>query len=193
MTLSKLGRVRAACGDLVGARRHQEEMLGIAGELDTVLWLVEARTNLAELRLLEGDLDGAAALLAQTIEIGGDAVVFVVHAVRLEGEVALRRGGQADAALAAVRRFDHMGLGYRVFSLDVRRIKAEALVLEETRRARRCCSGRARTTPSRWARARLAGVRPLALADLLAQRAELADARREASTARELLERSAAS
>src|SRR6266852_2416716 len=123
MTLSKLGRVRAACGDLVGARRHQEEMMGIAGELDMVLWLVEARTNLAELRLLEGDLDGAAALLAQTIEIGGDAALFVVHAVRLEGEVALRRGGQADAALAAVRRFDHMGLGYRVFSLDVRRIK----------------------------------------------------------------------
>jgi hypothetical protein len=75
MTLSKLGRVRAACGDLMGARRHQEEMLGIVGELGTVLWLVEAHTDLAELRLLEGDLDGAAALLAQAIEIGGDVSV----------------------------------------------------------------------------------------------------------------------
>jgi hypothetical protein len=37
MTLSKLGRVRAACGDLAGAQRLQEELLGIAGELGTVL------------------------------------------------------------------------------------------------------------------------------------------------------------
>jgi hypothetical protein len=120
--------VRDVCGDLGGARRHQEEMLGIAGELGTVLWLIEARTNLAELRLLEGDLDGAAALLAQAIEIGGDAVVFVVQAVRLEGEAELRRG-QADAALATVRQFDHMGSSYRVLALDARRIEPEALML----------------------------------------------------------------
>jgi tetratricopeptide (TPR) repeat protein len=191
MTLSKLGRVRAACGDLPGARRHQEEMLGIAGELGTVLWLIEARANLAQLCLLEGDLDGATALLTQAIEIGGDAALFVVHAVRLEGEVALLRG-QADAALAAVHRFDHMGSGFRVHALDVRRIEAEALVLGgDTPRAEALL--RQVTHDAAAMGARPAGWRAaVALGELLARPGELEDARREASTARELLERAAA-
>lgn len=125
--LSLLGRLRRECGDPRGAVAVHEEMLGIARTLGAVIWIADALGELGADRLALGDDAAAAALLDEAISTGGNAVKFVLPALRGRVELLLRRG-DAAAALAAARRFQELGRELRIHVVEGRRLEAEALL-----------------------------------------------------------------
>ena len=97
--LSALGRVRRSCGDVVGARACHEEMLGIARELRTTLWIADGLSELGQDLLAVGPAGRRGRHLAEAIEAAHEALQFTVRPRIAQME--LRAPGRAaDGALA---------------------------------------------------------------------------------------------
>ena len=92
-----LGRVRRNCGDVAGARARHEEMLGIARELRTTLWIADALSELGQDLVAAGEIADGARHLAEAIEAAHEAVQFTVRPGVALTELALRTGRPADA------------------------------------------------------------------------------------------------
>ena len=94
-----LGAIALALDDRPGARRHLEESLALARELGDPLRLEQALTSLAELYRVEGDLDRAEPLYAESLAMNreeGAGSNIAVNLLNL-AMVAIGRGSAARA------------------------------------------------------------------------------------------------
>lgn len=191
LCLSVLGRLRRECGDPAAAVTVHEEMLGIARTLGSVIWIADAVGELGGDRLALGDDTAAAVLFDEAISIGGNAMKFVLPALRGKVELQLRQG-QTGGALEAARRLQERGREFRIHVAEGRRLEAEALLalgeLEAAEVAARDAKAEALTRQaekSGW-RARLT------LADVLSARGHAREASGERAEALAVLRRVAA-
>jgi tetratricopeptide (TPR) repeat protein len=190
--LGVVGQIRRACGDVAGARRLHEEMLGIARELGARIWLAAALCELGQDLALEGDESRARALLDEAMVVGGDALQFTATVMLAQAELPLRYG-RPDEALTNARRVREEAPQFRVLAVDAAIIEGAALAalgrLEEadaTLRRAKALAVELGTDPSRWRAC-------LALGDLRRRTNRLNEADAEFAEAFALLEAMAGS
>ncbi len=154
--LAVVGQIRRACGDIAGARKLHEEMLGIARELGANIWLAAALCELGQDLAWEGDEPGAQALLDEAMVAGGDALEYTAMVMLAQAELPLRYGRPAEA-LANARRVLTEAPRFRVFAADAARIEGEALAAlgrlgeaEATLRQAKAAAVEISTDPPRW-------------------------------------------
>jgi hypothetical protein len=126
MALGTLGRLHRSCGDVAGARRFHQEMLDIARDLRATIWIAEAMSDVGQDLVALGAADGPR-LLAEAVELAGEAIKFGIRAAIALVDLALQQD-RASEALEAARRFHRRYSQYAVFVADARRAEAEALV-----------------------------------------------------------------
>ena len=189
--MSLLGRIVRVCGDATHARILHEEMLAIARELGTVLWMASAHAELGEDLLAVDDTDGGARLLEEAIVTAGEAVQFVVPPLLAQAGLLLRQR-RLEAALDAARRAQGAAREFLPWAMEAARMVGEALV-----GLGRVDSGEQLLRDTK-AKAQAVGVAPaawragLVLADHLAAQRRHDEASAERGEARALLERAAA-
>ena len=186
-----LGRVRRSCGDVAGARARHEEMLGIARELRTTLWLADALSELGQDLVAAGEIADGARHLAEAIQAAHEAVQFTVRPGVALAELALRTGQPAEA-LGHLARLEPIASQFALYMLDARRAEGEALVAlgrrdegEARLRAVKTEAAALGAVPAGWRAS-------LALARLLDATGREAEARAARAEARRLLEKVAA-
>jgi LuxR family maltose regulon positive regulatory protein len=103
-----LARVRYEWNDLAGAEQHGRQALHLARQYERVIdRFVVCEVFLARLLLARGDLDGAAALLAQTGQAARQQnFIFRLPEVAAAQVPVLLRQGQVDAAAELAQRYD---------------------------------------------------------------------------------------
>jgi tetratricopeptide (TPR) repeat protein len=182
--MSALGRVRRHCGDTAGARAGHEEMLGIARELGTTLWIADALSELGQDLVAAGELGEGERRLTEAIDAAREALQFTVRPRVALMELALRTGRPAEA-LDQWAQLPPSVAQFAIYALDARRVEAEALATlgrgddAETRlRAVRADAATLGGIPAGWRAS-------LALARLL----DTAGRREEAQTARAVARR----
>jgi hypothetical protein len=185
--LATIGRLRRSCGDVEGARRLHEEMLAIAHDLRTALWIADAESEVGQDLVAAGSPDGAG-WLARAVERAGEAAKFSVRARLAQVELALRQDRAGDA-LEEARRLRRELPQFAVFAAEARRIEAEALAAlgrpAEAEPAVRQAKAEATTlgaAPASWRAS-------LALARLLDATGRPAEAQAARADARRLLEK----
>jgi tetratricopeptide (TPR) repeat protein len=171
-------------------RRLHDEMLAIARDLRTTLWIAEAVGEVGQNAAAAGSAD-AAGLLVEAVQLAGEATKFATRSALGLAELGLRQGG-AGAALEAARQFQQRYAEYAVFVADARRIEGEALAAlgqpadgEALLRQPKAETAALGALPAGWR----AG---LALARLLDRTGRADEARLARADARRLLERVAA-
>jgi class 3 adenylate cyclase/tetratricopeptide (TPR) repeat protein len=190
MSLATLGRLHRNCGDLAGARRLHDEMLTIARDLRTTLWIAEATGEVGQDLVAAGAAEGPD-LMAEAVELAGEAIKFGIRAALALADFALQQD-RASEALEAARRFQRRYSQYSVFIADARRIEGEALAAlgqladaEALLRRAKAETATLGAAPAGWR----AG---LALARLLDRTGRGDEARQARADARRLLEKVAA-
>ena len=126
--LSMLGRARLGCGDAAGALRLHEEFREIAEGLGTMLWLGEARENLAEDLIALGRPDEAAPLIDATVAELGELAFYVFGPLTLRAELRLGAGDAREAA-AIARAAIALSPALSVWVQEARRVEGEALAV----------------------------------------------------------------
>lgn len=152
--LSMLGRARLGCGDAAGALRLHEEFREIAEGLGTMLWLGEARENLAEDLIALGRPDEAAPLIDATVSELGELAFYVFRPLTLRAELRLGAGDAREAA-AIARAAIALSPALSVWVQEARRVEGEALAVANGPEA---AERGAEAGPARW-RAALAQAR----------------------------------
>ena len=123
--LATVGRLRRNCGDVTGAQRLHEEMLAIARDLRTTLWIAEALGEVGQDLVAAGAGDGVRRL-GEAVELAGEAVKFAGRPLVALADLQLRQG-RAGEALEAARRVQHAVPQFAEFATDARRVEGEAL------------------------------------------------------------------
>jgi tetratricopeptide (TPR) repeat protein len=123
--LGTLGRIHRSCGDVAGARRCHDEMLAIAQDLRTTLWIAEAMGEVGQNLIAAGEPDGPR-LLGQSVELAGEATKFSMRSLLGLADYALDQGRPGDA-LESARRFQQVFPQHAVFATDARRVEGDAL------------------------------------------------------------------
>ena len=118
--------MRRNSGDTAGARACHEEMLGIARELGTTLWIADALSELGQDLVAVGELAEGARRLADAIDAAPEAIQFTVRPGIALMELALRANRPADA-LEHLTRLAPVTPQFAVYALDARRAEGEAL------------------------------------------------------------------
>jgi class 3 adenylate cyclase/tetratricopeptide (TPR) repeat protein len=126
MNLLNLGRLHDACGDRPGARGLLDEALALARELGAPIWIADALAALSRHCLETGDEALAERLATEVSETAGDTAFPLPDALRVQVELALRRG-EPERALAAAARLREICGQYRLAILDLDGLEGHAL------------------------------------------------------------------
>ena len=124
--LSLQGRLTRLCGAPARALPLHEEMLAIARELGTALWISSSLAEVGEDLIGLGEPERGERLLHEAIETAAEATQFVIPPRLALAELRLGQGRPAEAREEARRAGDAAG-GYLAWKLLARRLHAEAL------------------------------------------------------------------
>jgi tetratricopeptide (TPR) repeat protein len=185
--LAVLGRVHRNCGDIAGARRYHDEMLALARDLRTTLWIAEALGETGQNLGFPLPAEGRRQL-GEAVELAGEAVKFGARALLGLANLAFDQD-RPEEALEAARRTQRALSEFAVFASDARRLEGQALLAlgraDEAEAVLRRANTEAATlgvAPAEW-RANLA------LARLLVATGRADEAREPRAEARRLLEK----
>ena len=126
-TLATLGRLHRNCGDVAGARRLHEEMLAIARDLRTTLWIAGAVGEMGQDLVAAGEAADGARLLGEAVDLAGEAVQFAMRPLLALADLALQQDRPGDA-LDLARRIQQVAPQYATLAADARRAEGEALM-----------------------------------------------------------------
>jgi class 3 adenylate cyclase/tetratricopeptide (TPR) repeat protein len=189
-SLATLGRIRRNCGDLAGARGVHDEMLAIARDLRTTLWIADAVGEVGQDLVAADEADGMR-MLGEAVGLAGEATKFALRPLLAQLDLALHQRRPGDA-LESARRFQQVFPQHAGFVADARRAEGEALLAlgqvaegEALLRHAKADAAALGAAPVGWR----AG---LALAQLLDATGRADEARDARADARRLLEKVAA-
>ncbi len=127
--LGMAGRIARSCGAPARARPLHEEMLTIARELGTALWISNALGELGEDLAALGEAEAGERSLRDAIVTAGEAIQFALPALLALSDLKLAQGLPAEALELAGRAEESAG-DYVAWKLHAQQLRAEAWIAQ---------------------------------------------------------------